>query len=181
MAITKRDVPIENRGRGGRPWCINATSADATGNEILLAAQATKEGLKERIRIRDITINCAVATTVVINEDTTALLGPFSFSAAAAGLQNVVLHFEEPISLGEGKALRVDAGGAGAVCVVASGDIVSPFPGSPSVFQSTTTTSTSTTTSSTSTTTTTSSTTSTSTSTTSTTSTSTTSSTTTAP
>ena len=174
MAITKRDVPIENRGRGGRPWCINATSADATGNEILLAAQATKEGLKERIRIRDITINCAVATTVVINEDTTALLGPFSFSAAAAGLQNVVLHFEEPISLGEGKALRVDAGGAGAVCVVASGDIVSPFPGSravASVFQSTTTTSTSTTTS----------TTSTSTTTTSTTSTSTTSSTTTAP
>ena len=59
MAITKRDVPIEHRGRSGRLWCINATSADAQGNEILLAAQTTKEGLKERIRIRDITINCA--------------------------------------------------------------------------------------------------------------------------
>ena len=148
MAITKRDVPIENRGRGGRPWCINATSADASGNETLLAAPVSRTGQIGRIRIRDITINCVVATTVVINEGTTALLGPFSFSAAAAGLQNVHLHFEDPISLTAGAALNVDAGASGAVAVVASGDIVMPFPESTavaSVFQSTTTTSTSTT------------------------------------
>ena len=146
MAITQRTIPIEHRCISYTPWAINANSADVSGNETLLAAPTTKEGKLGRIRIRDVRISCNSAISVWLNEGTTALLGPFYFAASSVG-PFVHMHFEEPISLSEGSALKVDASGAGYVTVIANGDIIYPMPRERAIaseFTSTTTTSTST-------------------------------------
>jgi hypothetical protein len=99
----------------------NATSADASGCEEIIAATSGK-----RIKIRHLTLNNganALSHTIGEGETggavTTALLGPIAM-AANSSLQ---WDFNPPMELTVATALVIDASGAGAVCVFAQGDI----------------------------------------------------------
>jgi hypothetical protein len=98
----------------GKSWAVHGYSADATGNETLVAAVTGKSHW-----IKKIAIHCITATTVTINQDTTLVLGPFNFLTTVS--TPFVYEFTEPIRLTAGTAIKVDAGGAGAVNVIIEG------------------------------------------------------------
>ena len=94
----------------------NATSADASGGETIVAAVAGKSHY-----IRSITIVCISAITVTIQDNTgtpVVILGPAPFAATSAPLTVV---FPDPVKVAAGKLVEVDASGAGAVNVVIQG------------------------------------------------------------
>lgn len=91
-------------------FAINATETDAASNSEVKAAVSGKS-----IYITKLVINCAVAQTVVLNDATTALLGPYTF--LAAGGTAVSIDFTRPIKLTASQALNVTAGGAYALYV----------------------------------------------------------------
>ena len=91
-------------------WAVNATEADSASNSEVKAAVTGKSHYLTKV-----VINCAVAHTVVLNDSTTALLGPFTF--LAAGQTIVSLDFIRPIKLTISQALNVTAGGAYALYV----------------------------------------------------------------
>jgi len=99
----------------------NATSADASGCEEIIAATSGKQ-----IKIRHLTINNgANALSHTIGEDKngaavkTALIGPIAM-AADTSLQ---WNFNPPMELTANTALVIDSSGAGAVCVFVQGEI----------------------------------------------------------
>jgi hypothetical protein len=100
-------------------WCINATSADASGAETLLAAPASGSIILDHITIN----NGANAISHTIGEDVNAgavvhtLIGPIAMAA------NTSIQFMFPygIELKALHALTIDSSGAGAVCIFAQG------------------------------------------------------------
>lgn len=117
MAISKQDNPVARSG-----FSINATSADASGAEELLAAVAGKS-----IYLTQLSITCVSAITVTVGEGetasavTTVLYGPVPFAATAPG--QVKELFNSPIKLTLATSLVVDASGAGSIHVYAQGYI----------------------------------------------------------
>ena len=91
-------------------WAVNATESDSASNSEVKAAAAGKS-----LYITKLVINCAVAQTVVLNDATTALLGPYTFLAAGGTI--VSIDFTRPIQLTVSQALNVTAGGAYALYV----------------------------------------------------------------
>ncbi len=91
-------------------WAVNATETDSASNSEVKAAVSGKS-----LYITKLVINCAVAQTVVLNDATTALLGPYTF--LAAGGTAVSIDFTRPIKLTVSQALAVTAGGAYALYV----------------------------------------------------------------
>lgn len=117
MAITKQSNTVSTRG-----FSVNATSADASGAEELVAAVADKS-----IYLTQLSITTVSAITVTVGEGetasavTTVLYGPVPFVATAPG--QVKELFNPPIKLSEATALVVDASGAGVIQVYAQGYI----------------------------------------------------------
>jgi len=101
-------------------FIINATSADASGCEVLKAAVTGK-----KIKIRHLTVNSTSAIAITIGEGETgsavdtALIGPLEFGA----LETRKWDFNPPMELTTNTLLSVDADGAGVICVFAQGVI----------------------------------------------------------
>lgn len=116
MAIV---VTTPSPGKFG--FILNGTSADASGCEELRAAVAGKS-----IIVDHLTINSGAAITITIGEGktgvavTTALIGPVSF-AVNQSMQWDFLN--GGMKLTAATSLTVDASGAGAICIFASGRI----------------------------------------------------------
>jgi len=91
-------------------WAVNATETDSASNSEVKAAVTGKS-----LYVTKLVINCAVAQTVVLNDSTTALLGPYTFLAAGGTI--VSIDFTRPIKLTVSQALNVTAGGAYALYV----------------------------------------------------------------
>lgn len=116
MAITVT-TPTAKNG-----FILNATSSDVSGCEELKAAEVGKS-----IKVRHLTIsNNSVGTlAVTIGEDEnagavkTALIGPISILTG----QTMQWNFHPAMELAAGKALVVDADGAGAICVFVQGEV----------------------------------------------------------
>lgn len=115
IAVT---APVAKSG-----FVLNATSADASACEELLAAVAGKQ-----IKVRQLTIsNNSVGTlNITIGEAETtpgsvdaAIIGPVSLLTG----QTMQWVFNPEIELTVSKSLVVDASGAGAICVFAQGKI----------------------------------------------------------
>lgn len=97
----------------------NATSADASGCEEIIAATSGKQ-----IKIRHLTINNgadAISYTIGEGETTgavtTALIGPIAMAANTS----IQWDFNPPLELTAATALVIDSSGAGAVCVFVQG------------------------------------------------------------
>lgn len=120
MAISITTPASENFG-----WIINATSADASECEELIAAPPAGTS----IVVDYLVINCGAAITVTIGQGetagavATALIGPISFAAN----QTFQLDFRDfgngGLALTAATSLTVDTSGAGAICVFACGRI----------------------------------------------------------
>jgi hypothetical protein len=115
MAITT----ASHAGRGA--FTVNATSADLSGAETVLAAVTGK-----RIVIDALRINAGASITVTVGEGetasavTTALIGPVSLIQG----QTWAMDFPGGIYLTAATALTADASGAGAVCITATCRVV---------------------------------------------------------
>lgn len=118
MAIAVTDVPVANYG-----WMINATSADISDCEELLAAPAA--GV--RILVEHITINSGAAISIEIGEDeaaddcVTTHIGPVLFAANTSMQWNLG---RGGMLITAATPLTCDASGAGAVCIFAWGRYV---------------------------------------------------------
>ena len=115
-------ISITTPSPGKFGWIINATSADASGCEELKAAPAAGTS----IYIDHLTVNSGAAITITIGEGettgavTTAIVGPVSFAAN----QSMQWDFlRGGIKLTAATSLTVDASGAGAICIFASGRV----------------------------------------------------------
>lgn len=103
-------------------FVVNATTADASGAEVLQAAPGTGKHLE----ITQISIMCASAITVTIGEGVSgaavekAIVGPVSFTSTGA---QYAMSFLQPLILTDDKSLSLDASGAGDIAVFASGTI----------------------------------------------------------
>lgn len=117
MAITKQSNTSARAG-----FSVNATSADASGAEELVAAVADKS-----IYVTQLSIATVSAVTVTIGAGettsavTTVLYGPVPFAATTPG--QVKELFNPPIKLAEATALVVDTSGSGAVHIYVQGYI----------------------------------------------------------
>jgi hypothetical protein len=111
MAVTL--TTLQSAGRG---FINNATSADASGGETIVASVAGKSHY-----IRSITIACVSAITVSIQYASGSpidFLGPISFTATSGP---VTVTYLEPVKIIAGGTVLVDASGVGAVSVVVQG------------------------------------------------------------
>lgn len=114
-------IAVTNPTVGKFGFILNATSADASGCEVLKAGAAGQS-----IVVDHITINSAAAITVTIGEGetdsgvTTALIGPIAMAANSS----IQWDFPSGIVLTAAAALTVDASGAGAICVFAYGRVI---------------------------------------------------------
>lgn len=109
-------MALETLQPAGRGFINNATFADASGGETIVAAVTDKSHF-----IRSITIACISAITVTIQDNTgtpVVILGPVPFAATSAPITVV---FPDPVKVASGKLVEVDASGAGAVNVVIQG------------------------------------------------------------
>lgn len=113
IAVT---TPIAKSG-----FIVNATSADASGCEEIIAATSGKA-----IKINHLTINNganAISHTIGQGKTgaavTTALIGPIAMAANTS----IQWTFSPSLELAVGTALDIDSSGAGAVCVFAQGVI----------------------------------------------------------
>ena len=103
-------------------WIKNATSADASGCEVILAAPAA--GTSIVVEHVVISSDSAISVTLGEGESTSAveaaLIGPVTFAAG----QTIEFPFTSRAGgmvLTAAKALTVDASGAGNICVWAQG------------------------------------------------------------
>lgn len=103
-------------------FALNATSADASGCEEILAAQ----GAGKYIILRQVIISCVSAITITIGAgetdgDVTAIiLGPLTFTVSSPVF---LFTFNPGIRLAANTALVVDASGAGAICLFVQGEV----------------------------------------------------------
>ena len=123
MAITAVSLGVVGHG-----WAVNATSANMSGCEEILAAPAAGSIVVEQIHIstvvKDLTVTIGAGATA--GAVTTVVLGPIAFNAevTAAGYSNLAhyaITFTRPIKLAATTALTIDASAAGVVQVFASG------------------------------------------------------------
>ncbi len=109
MAIT-----LETLQAAGRGFVNNASSADASGAEIIVASVADKTHF-----ITSITIACISAITATIQDETGAkILGPVPFAATSSPITVVFL---SPVKIAAVSAIEVETSGAGAVNVLIQG------------------------------------------------------------
>jgi len=111
MAVVLETLPVAGAG-----FVNNATSADASGGETIVAAVAG-----ESHYITSIAITCISAITVAIQDDTgtpVVILGPVPFNTTAAPF---VIDYPNPVKVAAGKLVEVKASGAGVVDVVIQG------------------------------------------------------------
>jgi len=117
MAI---DVQSPASARAG--WIKNATSADASGCEEIIATP----GAGSWFEIDRVTISSDTAESVTLGSGetagavTTALLGPVTFAAG----QCIEWNFNPPMKTAANTSLTVDAGGAANICVFVQGRTV---------------------------------------------------------
>ena len=122
MAITAEGNITGEFAIDGAGFVVNATSADLSGCESILAAQGS--GIS--IYLTHISISSASAITVTIGAGETtgavtqALVGPVEFVATGYTYDVVFL---TPVNVGANTALTVDASGAGNVTIIAEGYI----------------------------------------------------------
>jgi len=117
MAVTVTSPQAASSG-----WIKNATSADASGCEVILAAPAA--GTSIVVEHVVISSDSAISVTLGEGESTgaveSALIGPVTFAAG----QTIVFPMTgrtQGMVLTAAKALTVDASGAGNICVWAQG------------------------------------------------------------
>jgi len=111
----------ESGAEVGTGWIVNATSADITGTEQLVATP----GSGANLYITKLLINSDAAITVTIGTVDTAgdisagnrLLGPHSFAANST----FYWEFEHPLKVGANLPILADASGAGNVHVFMEG------------------------------------------------------------
>lgn len=111
MAVTLETLQVAGSG-----FANNATSADASGGETIVAAVANKSHY-----ITSIMIACITAITVTIQDNTgtpIVILGPIPFAATSSPL---TIDFLKPVKVASGKLIEVDSSGAGAVNVFIQG------------------------------------------------------------
>jgi hypothetical protein len=122
MAVTTNAITrvLKPLGKGGDSWAVNASSADASGCEAIVAAP----GAGYALVVERLIIYIGAAISVTIGEDegaggavAAALIGPLG---GAAGTY-VLDCRERPIQMTANKALVFDASGAGVVCIYAEG------------------------------------------------------------
>lgn len=123
MAVTTNAVTVTGRRSDHvdaiTPWQVNASSADASGCEEIVATP----GAGYALVIERMMIYIGDAITVTIGEDENAgavaakLIGPLG---GAAGTY-VLDCRDRPIQMTANKALVFDASGAGTVCIYAEG------------------------------------------------------------
>lgn len=111
MAISTNTINRQGPGGNGQAT-VNASSADASGGEIVIA----DPGAGKSIVIEQLEINCAADTTVTIREDTTTIIGPITFKAAAP--VPFIYKPTDPLIITANKELQVITGGANAVQVL---------------------------------------------------------------
>lgn len=109
--IVKNEPTLDSGPLAIVRWAVNATEADAATNSEVKAAP----GAGKSLYLTKVLINCALAQTVVLNDASTALLGPYTFLAAGGTI--VSLEFKIPIKLTANQALNVTAAGAYALYV----------------------------------------------------------------
>jgi len=101
------------------PWQVNATSADASGCEQLVAAPGSGKALVVTRLI--IYLGAAITATIGAGKSGTAVeavvVGPLG---GAAGTYDLDCR-TRPIVIAANKALTVDTSGAGALCVYVEG------------------------------------------------------------
>lgn len=116
----KTTAPLEAAMIGSiTPWQINATSADATGCETILAAPGTGKALV--ITRLVVYIGDAITVTVGSGKSGAAVEADFIGPLGGAAGTYILDVRERPIILTANKALTVDASGSGAICVYAEG------------------------------------------------------------
>jgi hypothetical protein len=114
-------ISVTNPTVGKFGFILNATSADASGCEVLKAGAAGQS-----IVVDHITINSGAAITITIGEGetdsgvTTALIGPIAMAANSS----IQWDFPSGFVLTAGAALTVDASAGGAICVFAHGRVM---------------------------------------------------------
>jgi hypothetical protein len=94
-------------------WTLNATSADASGSEDILATP----GASCQLVIVRLTVLIGAAITVTILADADVLIGPLG---GAAGTYTVDCS-NRPILLDANHKLACDASGAGDICIMVDG------------------------------------------------------------
>ncbi|OHB65760.1 MAG: hypothetical protein A2Y76_01665 [Planctomycetes bacterium RBG_13_60_9] len=123
MAITTTAVSITSakwsQTSAIPPWQVNASSADASGCEEIVATPGA--GYQLVLCRAYIYVGAAITVSLGQNDNAgtleTTLIGPL---AGAAG--NYILDVrDQPIILAANKALCVDASGAGQVCIYVEG------------------------------------------------------------
>lgn len=118
MSVT---VTTPSPGKSG--WIINATSADASGQEELKAAVVGASILVDKLVINN-GAN-AISITIIENDQTGSPVVNTSLIGAVAMAANSSLVFDFSgkggMLLAENTALAVDASGAGAICIYAEG------------------------------------------------------------
>ena len=114
MAITTESLNPSTSG-----WIINATSADLSGAEIILAAPASGHLYLHRA---DIFCVSAINVTIGSGEDSSAvetpIIGPVTFTASSA---HYSVEFDPPLKVDATTALTCDASGSGQTCIVVQG------------------------------------------------------------
>jgi len=118
MAISTATLTVDGRG-----FTVNATSADASGCEVVVPAQ----GSGVYIYLTHLVLACAstITATVGIGETTsavtTAILGPVPFNITGTGPVDVWLN--PPVQCTANSSLTLDTSGAGNICLLVQGYI----------------------------------------------------------
>jgi len=116
VAITKNSLTPTTSG-----WAVNATTADASSGEELVAAP----GAGKYLVVNSITVISDANITVTIGSGESGdnveatLFGPIPFGTNGGVCPAVF--FNPGVRLPANKSLSVDASGAGNVCVIAQG------------------------------------------------------------
>ncbi|MBN1491207.1 MAG: hypothetical protein JXA69_14940 [Phycisphaerae bacterium] len=109
--------------RSGHGFATNATSADASACEVVIAAP----GAGYALALTSVVISSAAAINVTVGagKSDTAVTSPIIGPVYCAANTTVSHVFAEPIRLAENTALTCDASGAGALCIVVEGVVLS--------------------------------------------------------
>jgi len=115
-------ISVQSPGVAGSGFIKNATSADASACEEIIAAPAA--GISHYIEKVKITSDAAITVTIGAGETagavTTALIGPVSFAAN----QTISWEFSgrsKALKVTAATSLTVDSSGAGNICVFVQG------------------------------------------------------------
>ena len=114
-ATAAATVDVEQSAAKNTDFTVNFYSASGAGGEIIKA----DPGAGYHLAITMIAFNCAADDTVSFREDSTVILGPFTFKAA--GGNSMAIIFPKPILLTANKELQVITGTTSAVAGVVQG------------------------------------------------------------